>query len=67
MAGAGGAAGPVPDVRHQPPVTPLDKYYSNGINNNDAASTVVKAAWRYAQGRVRTPTPASFCSMHMKT
>ncbi len=48
MEGARGGAGPAPDVRHQPTGTPLDVYYNYGIHNNDAASTVVKAAQRSA-------------------
>ena len=51
MAGAVGAAGPAPDVCDQPPVTPLDKYHNYGQQDIDAASTVVRAAWRSAQSR----------------
>ena len=57
MAGAGAAAGPgwshtsVPDVCDQPPGTPLDRYnnYHDGQQDINAASTVVRAAWRSAQ------------------
>ena len=48
MAGVGGAAGPAPDVRHQPTGTPLDIYYNYGIHNNAAASTVVNIALQSA-------------------
>ena len=49
MAGAGGAAGPAPDVCDQPPGTPLDRYNNYGQLDINAASTVVRAAWRSAQ------------------
>ena len=51
MAGAGGAAGPAPDVCDQPPGTPLDRYNNYGQHDINAASTVVRAAWRSAQSR----------------
>ena len=51
MAGAGGAAWPAPDVCDQPPGTPLDKYHNYGQQDIEAASTVVRAAWRSAQSR----------------
>ena len=51
MAGAGGAAGPVPDECDQPPGTPLDRYHNYGQQDIDDASTVVRAAWRSAQSR----------------
>ena len=51
MAGAGGAAGPVPDVCDQPPGTTLDRYNNYGHHDINAASTVVRAAWRSAQSR----------------
>ena len=44
---------PAQDVRHQPPGTPLDRYYNYGLDNNDAASTVVKAARRAIRRRAR--------------
>ena len=34
MAGAGGAAGPAPDVRHQPPGDTCQQCLKTGINNN---------------------------------
>ena len=49
MAGAGGAAGPAPDVCDQPPGTPLDRYKNYHHQDIDAASTVVRVAWRSAQ------------------
>ncbi len=42
MAGAGGAAGPALDVRHQPPGTTIYIYCNYGLNHNDAASIVVR-------------------------
>ena len=48
MAGAGGVAGPVPDVRHQPTGSALDIYCNYGNHNTDAASTVVMIAWQSA-------------------
>ena len=44
MAGAGGAAGPAPDARHQPPGKIVDLYCNYCVLHIDAASTVVKAA-----------------------
>ena len=44
MAGAGGAAGPAPDVCHQTPVTTINIYCNYGINHYDAAGIVVKAS-----------------------
>ena len=55
MAGAGGAAGPAPDVYDQPPVTPLDKYHNYCHQDIDAASTVVRAARRSAKGHEFEP------------
>jgi hypothetical protein len=45
VAGAGGAAGPAPDV---PTGSALDIYYNYGHTNTDAASTVVIIAWQSA-------------------
>jgi hypothetical protein len=45
MAAAGGAAGPAPDVTVVLTCsTTVDIYYNYGIDNNNAASTMVKAA-----------------------
>ena len=44
MAGAGGAAGPAPEVRHQPAGTTINIYYSYVRNYNDAAGIAVKAS-----------------------
>jgi hypothetical protein len=49
-AGAGGAAGPAPDARHQPPGKIVIVYCNYCTVQNDAASTVVKAAGCYAGG-----------------
>jgi hypothetical protein len=43
MAGAGGAAGPAPDVRHQPPGEEIDIYNDSGSYCISASRTVVKA------------------------
>ena len=51
MAGAGGAAGPAPDVRHQPPgktVIIYCDFYSHDIN---AGSAVCKADSQHAHDR----------------
>ena len=48
MAGAGGTAGPAPEVRHQPPGTTIYIYYNYVLYQNNAAGIVVKAAGCYA-------------------
>ncbi len=52
MAGAGGAAGPVPEVRHQPPgtATYIYIYYHYVLYQNNAAGIAVKASRHYALG-----------------
>jgi hypothetical protein len=55
MAGAGGAAGPEPDVSHQPPGTTVDIYYNFSVDDYDTASTMVKAALLSAGGREFKP------------
>ena len=47
--GAGGAAGPAQDVRHQPPGTTINIYCNYCHNHNLAAGLVVKAADKYAE------------------
>ena len=50
MAGAGGAAGPVPDVRHQPPGSTEYIYHNYELHSTNAASSMVKAAGYSLQG-----------------
>jgi hypothetical protein len=50
MAGAGGAAGPVPDVRHQPPDEVVYRYFNFSQICIYAASTGVKATEWCARG-----------------
>ena len=50
MAGAGGAAGPAPDVRHQPPGRTVYICYNCVTCCINAASTVVKVAGYYEGG-----------------
>jgi hypothetical protein len=47
MAGAGGAAGPALDVRHQPPGRTVYIYFICMPYHINAASKVVKAAGHY--------------------
>ena len=44
MAGAGGAAGPAPDVCHQPASTTIHIYCNYVRDYNDAAGIAVKAS-----------------------
>ena len=44
MAGAGGSAGPAPDVRHQPPGSTVFIDYTYDFTSINTASIVVKAA-----------------------
>ena len=44
MAGAGGAAGPAPDVRHQPAGTTIHIYCNYVRDFNNAAGIAVKAS-----------------------
>ena len=41
MAGAGGAAGPAPDVRHQPPGDTCQQCLTTGIMNYNKVQTVI--------------------------
>jgi hypothetical protein len=50
MAGAGAAAGPAPYAHHQTLGTQFEKYNNYGIDNNDGAITLVKAAQQSVQG-----------------
>ena len=50
MAGAGGAAGPAQDVRHQPPGKTVYIYYNCASIIINAARTVVKAFGSFMQG-----------------
>jgi len=50
MAGAGGAAGPAPEVRHQPPGTTIYICYNYVLSQNNAAGIAVKASRHYARG-----------------
>jgi hypothetical protein len=50
MAGAGGAAGPAPDVRHQPPGRTEYIYHNFGTHSINPASSMVKAAGYSVRG-----------------
>ncbi len=71
MAGAGGGGGSC--AGHTSPTswyTIENIYYNYCIDNNDAASTVVKACWQSAQDSDFEPRPKHLfplCSMYIKT
>ena len=62
MTGAGGAAGPAPDVRHQPPGSTEYIYHNYKLHSTNAASSMVKAAGYSVLGHVFYSPPEQIFS-----